>query len=374
MRRSFWNSRRVGWVGLWLAFVSVAIASEYTLARVSLRPDSEPAPVRERRFKSIELLRVGDRLVSRNPDTPEIRRAKGTNVDPSTWKKVTMYADLGVVGGQRNDMHIETLQPPTLMRLNNIVVGSPAPIPFDLVEMGLPSELRAMVTKIDPCPPIRDGEGEIVLSTVNYLSPLVREIHVVCDDGTDERIGVTEKHPFYTERGWVAASELREGDNVFCRGGTAARVSGMSPQRSVERVYNLTVENEHTFFVSSHSLLVHNNCFDDALAFMAQNVDDLGNPRGAILVIETGDDCRGGICRTLPDLPNYPANLAGERHALYVLDGQFYDRFNPAGILIDDWLDEFARLNGGPVVNFMVNWRPWLPGTHQMRPPNIFGL
>ena len=62
-------------------------------------------------------------------------------------------------------MNVETLQPPSWLEDNSIRVGRDAPIPLDLIEMGLPRDLRAKVLAIERCPPIELGAGRVVLTT-----------------------------------------------------------------------------------------------------------------------------------------------------------------------------------------------------------------
>ena len=61
-------------------------------------------------------------------------------------------------------------------------------------------------------------------------------------------------------RGWVAAGDLNEGDEVYLIDGTTAFVTGAVIERLAEpiRVYNLEVEDIHTYFVGDNSVLVHN--------------------------------------------------------------------------------------------------------------------
>jgi hypothetical protein len=70
---------------------------------------------------------------------------------------------------------------------------------------------------------------------------------------------VTERHRFMTTRGWVAAKNLRVGDEVLS-------VEGRIPITSVESVeervpvHNFTVQDTHTYYVTDggRTYLVHN--------------------------------------------------------------------------------------------------------------------
>jgi hypothetical protein len=67
-------------------------------------------------------------------------------------------------------------------------------------------------------------------------------------------IGTTAEHPFYlVGQGWVPAAELRIGDWVVAERGDPVRVDGIADSGRVETVYNLEVEDDHTYFVGEES-------------------------------------------------------------------------------------------------------------------------
>ncbi|WP_391542764.1 hypothetical protein [Posidoniimonas polymericola] len=73
----------------------------------------------------------------------------------------------------------------------------------------------------------------------------------------------TGAHRFYSEtrRAWVVARGLEPGEVVRGRGGPL-RVTAAAPLPGVQRVYNLTVEGEHVYYVGDLGLLAHNQCPD----------------------------------------------------------------------------------------------------------------
>ncbi|GAB4135596.1 MAG: hypothetical protein Tsb009_02000 [Planctomycetaceae bacterium] len=78
--------------------------------------------------------------------------------------------------------------------------------------------------------------------------------------GKSETLGVTGFHKFYSEsrQAWIPAKDLREGEQL----GYLQRpvtVSGIARVHGTHRVYNLTVEREHVYFVSGFRTLVHKN-------------------------------------------------------------------------------------------------------------------
>jgi hypothetical protein len=85
------------------------------------------------------------------------------------------------------------------------------------------------------------------------------EILYLIVDG--ELIVTTPDHPFYTADGeWVAAGELQVGDAVFRADGTSGIVESLEVVRQAQPMYNLTVDEAHTFFVGIGAWLVHNTC------------------------------------------------------------------------------------------------------------------
>ncbi len=71
----------------------------------------------------------------------------------------------------------------------------------------------------------------------------------------------TPEHPFYVEgEGWVAAGELERGDRVRRADGSYGEVKSLRLVERKQRMYNLTVDEAHTYFVDDGQWLVHNTC------------------------------------------------------------------------------------------------------------------
>lgn len=78
-----------------------------------------------------------------------------------------------------------------------------------------------------------------------------------------EIIETTPEHPFYTtNRGWVAAIDLREGDRIRNADGSDGVVEAVEAVEQSQDMYNLTVDEAHTFFVGDGQWLVHNTCWE----------------------------------------------------------------------------------------------------------------
>jgi hypothetical protein len=204
------------------------------------------------------LIRNNDFLSASAPDTFGAPRPQA--VDPATWKLVRLRAELRFDDGSLNDVNVETLQPPEWLSMHNVRVGGAAPLPLDLLEMGLPDDLGATVLAIEPCPPLAPGAGQTVLTTVNHLSDDIHELTIRDAQGNRETIRTTSGHKFYSasRTTWLAASDLQPGEHLDSLAGPLEVVS-FHPYPGRHRVYNLTVQNDHVYRVSNLAALVHNN-------------------------------------------------------------------------------------------------------------------
>jgi hypothetical protein len=111
-----------------------------------------------------------------------------------------------------------------------------------------------------------EQSGEVQLRRVarRFVTPdqPVQRLEVEAANGARETLTVTPEHPFWTERGWVAAGQLQLGDRVLLRSGDEAIVRGAEPLDERITVYNFEVEGFHTYFVGAEGLWVHNDCED----------------------------------------------------------------------------------------------------------------
>jgi hypothetical protein len=93
-----------------------------------------------------------------------------------------------------------------------------------------------------------------------YIHEKYTLIHVYANDTIIE---TTEEHPFWVEgKGWIGASELKNGDVLRLKSGKRAKVTQLKRVDLVKpvKVYNFEVEDWHTYFVSEEQVLVHNMC------------------------------------------------------------------------------------------------------------------
>jgi RHS repeat-associated protein len=76
-----------------------------------------------------------------------------------------------------------------------------------------------------------------------------------------EELTTTPEHPFFMSDGqWVPAGDLKVGDQVRRADGSVGAVERIATEERVQAMYNLTVDQAHTFFVGRSRWLVHNTC------------------------------------------------------------------------------------------------------------------
>jgi hypothetical protein len=74
-------------------------------------------------------------------------------------------------------------------------------------------------------------------------------------------ITTTPEHPFYTFiLGWQLAGDLTVGTKVRQSDGRYGEVTDKEIINQPQQMYNLTVDQAHTFYVGERNLLVHNSC------------------------------------------------------------------------------------------------------------------
>lgn len=107
----------------------------------------------------------------------------------------------------------------------------------------------------------KTGEKELKKVLSVSITETATLIHVITENGTE--INTTENHPFYVEgKGWVAAAELESGDMLRTQEGKTETVAQIETENLEEavKVYNLEIEDNHTYYVSEDEVLVHNEC------------------------------------------------------------------------------------------------------------------
>lgn len=105
------------------------------------------------------------------------------------------------------------------------------------------------------------GEQDLKQVTQVFVNETDQLIHVSIPGS---EIKATPSHPFWVVgKGWSQAAELRAGDNLLLDSGETAVITGIECEllQTPIKVYNLEVEDWHTYYVSQDGILVHNACW-----------------------------------------------------------------------------------------------------------------
>jgi hypothetical protein len=148
-------------------------------------------------------------------------------------------------------------------KLQRLLLGQT--IHLDLPELG--AQGPAMVTAIDPCPPLDKPQPgrRMVTGAFRHSAANVVDLQVGSES---ESFGVTDNHPFWSvDRGeFVEAGLLRIGEQLQCADGTITQVTRITPRRGPPvEVYNFEVDAEHVYHVGTSGVLVHNACHGYAI-------------------------------------------------------------------------------------------------------------
>ncbi len=107
--------------------------------------------------------------------------------------------------------------------------------------------------------------GECGWKTITQI--FVKTTNVLVTLKTDsQEIITTEEHPFWVVgKGWTKAASLKEGDLLKLSNGDSLQICKVDIEYTSTPVvvYNLEVEDWHTYFVGTESVLVHNQCARD---------------------------------------------------------------------------------------------------------------
>jgi RHS repeat-associated protein len=96
-----------------------------------------------------------------------------------------------------------------------------------------------------------------VTATFNHETDEIYQIHV-----GGQTIESTYNHPFYVkDKGWTFVKDLKPGDLLVQSGGNTLKIDSIELLHKHVTVYNMTVDEFHTYFVSDLGIWVHNsNC------------------------------------------------------------------------------------------------------------------
>lgn len=176
-------------------------------------------------------------------------------------------------------------------------------------------------------------------------------VHVTMENGTV--INTTENHPFYVEgKGWCAAADLEDGDVLRTQDGERESVEDVQMENLDEavKVYNLEIEDSHTYYVSADEVLVHNGCEADITDTINQNSNKDCEELSQLIkkvISERGE--HGKIIRLDVINENNFGNIFSDTlkrliatngyHYGVEYNGKIYDVTAPLGLPFAEWRD-----------------------------------
>lgn len=199
------------------------------------------------RHKESEHLKVGDRTTLSETDKPS-----PSVVDSQTWKLVTLRCDTG--DERHESINIRSLVSPEWLKANEVRIDAVVPLPLDLEEAGLPVDVQAKVTAINPCPTIKPGRGRIVLSTVDFLASDVIEMACQHPDGHRETVNRSGTHRYYSvdRDDWIELKDAKPNETVRGLGQEIFKILSIQPTGRTERIFDLTVEGDLPYHTGLH--------------------------------------------------------------------------------------------------------------------------
>jgi hypothetical protein len=214
---------------------------------------SQASSLKPARQIPIEQVPLGARVPTKNPKPWEYDYSLPDPVQ-TDWAKIsiTMHRkDGGVVDA-------ELIRPRSWIAKHSIMAGKHLLMNMEELQV----QGSALVTSIEDCPEIADGEGSVV--TAKFLTREVNTIARVEILGVDGQIEVLEGtiiHPIWSvdRDDWIQLSELQEGERLQAASGFAIVVSVAIVNASVP-VYNIEVHGEHVYQVGEIGVLAHNAC------------------------------------------------------------------------------------------------------------------
>ncbi|MEI7863630.1 MAG: Hint domain-containing protein, partial [Planctomycetota bacterium] len=207
---------------------------------------------------AISKVPIGSRVLAINPRPEEFDDSFAEPVQ-SEWARVSFLI-------VRNDLSVveaEFIRPRAWIESLGLVKG--ARLDLAVPELGIDG--LAEVTAVRACPPIAEGEGQVV--TGRFVTRDVANVVLIAfESGTEIR--ATDVHPIWSvdREDWVPAGKLEPGEHVDTLAGPVA-VASVEPLDRHPAVYNLEVHGEHVYRIAVDGVLVHNAGPSDCLEGLA---------------------------------------------------------------------------------------------------------
>ncbi|MGL6095830.1 MAG: polymorphic toxin-type HINT domain-containing protein, partial [Fimbriiglobus sp.] len=225
------------------------------------------------------------------------------------------------------------------------VTGTPLMTPFGSkpIEEFVESDEILSRSEFDP-------NGPVVVRRVIRVFRRTAQVLTVASGGAE--IGTAAEHPFWAVgRGWTKARELAVGDRLVGHDGTETRVDRVTDTGRYEVVYNVEVEEDHTYFVGADAL---------GRSVWAHNADCLPTPREALHGATDHHNAMNGQAAL---------HQAGRAHPAMPVDVRVQSRLGPGGVMRAEVRTNQAPINpaniDGPPLQAGV---PSTGGRYNVRP------
>jgi hypothetical protein len=214
-------------------------------------------------FKAIESVELGDHVFcsrecphhhtsTDGPNSPPLADSPVLSaLDPALCRRVRLQAT--TTSGK--PVQIELLRPIEWLALVGAQVD--ARMYLDSPELGFQGECE--VVEVSACVQLTKdtSSGHHITGTFTTWVEDVTELSV---GDLGNPIAGTHGHPFFSEaRGWTALTDLRVGEQLRTATGTT-EVIGLQARVGHIRVYNVEVDQAHSYYITDAMILVHNIC------------------------------------------------------------------------------------------------------------------
>lgn len=173
---------------------------------------------------------------------------------------------------------------------------------------------QARLLAIDPCPPLQEGPGRLVLmkSSTRYVGALTK-VQFVGADGTIDTITGTAAHPLLSldAGAYVGLGSLGSGERVRTADGWATAET-LARWWGAENVYNLEVDAEHRYLVGTVGVDSHNVGHNSGCGDGRKILDTV--PKG----ITNMKNAQGDVFKSVHTPPSRPhAGMDSHTHPTY---------------------------------------------------------
>ncbi|WP_172253550.1 polymorphic toxin-type HINT domain-containing protein [Saccharibacillus deserti] len=194
-----------------------------------------------------------------------------------------------------------------------------------------------------------------VTATFDHVAEEIYTIHV-----GGQEIESTYNHPFWVEgKGWTYVKDLKVGDELEQADGTKLAIELIEQEQRNTRVYNMTVDEFHTYFVSDLGIWVHNtndeNCDIDKIARIINDIPGVCKKWGKCKDFADSFESnlkKNGISGQRINIISSTGQIYSEKlgrsvtdngeHSAIRIGDVIYENLNPKGVPYKEWAGDLA--------------------------------